>query len=142
MRLPYVALAIIFLMLPTTLAAPAYAGPFVGFLEDGETAEHEYRHMSRSLGEKFEQVQCKTDRPHFHFVNLYYDTPDDVLTLRVRNVNDPSGLFEQVAVGQDGHAQIMIDMNYDACPHYFIEVEGTDVADSTMYRVHFKANAS
>lgn len=107
--------------------------PYLGVLQQDQRNTHEFDAMPVKL------VQCIDQRVRLHRVVLYYDPPQDVLTLTVHGGGNLFG-GPEVAVGSDGVAVVEFASD-DSCPEMRIHVDGTAVALAAGYEVRVQATA-
>lgn len=121
------------------LAGPLTEGPYYGQVHAGETDTYSYA-KTQPL-EKYDPKACKNDWPKLHMVSLSVQTTG-VMQLRLIGIDNG---FPNEATTVDGYAEVWIDLNYDACPSFTIEVVGLDVPVGPLdgvYRVDVQTNLS
>ncbi len=132
------ALAIIMLPLIASLGSATELSvgprdPYLGVIAEGEVDQYEYVYMP------VKYVSCIDERLRLHRVTLYYDPPQDVLTLTVAGGGNLLRSSE-TAVGVDGMAMVEV-LSGDSCPKLRITVEGTDVGLVAGYEVRVQPSA-
>ena len=122
---------------PLASAGPLTEGPYYGQVHSGEADSYSYD-KTHPL-EKYDPKVCKNDWPKLHMVSLSVQTTG-VMQLRISGISNG---FPNEATTVDGYAEVWIDLNYDACPSFTIEVVGLDVPAGPLdglYRVDVQTN--
>ena len=118
-------------------AGPLTEGPYYGQVQAGETDTYAYD-RTHPLS-KYDPSVCKNHWPKLHLVSLSVQTTG-VMQLRVSGIQNG---FPNEATTVDGYAEVWIDLNYDACPAFTIDVVGLDVPAGPLdglYRVDVQTN--